>query len=117
VPRLALTVAKAAEALSASRDFFDQHIRDELRVVRRGRKSLVPIQELEPWFEHNAALTVEIDRRCSRSRSTSETDRPTGPAYTENRAPSAALDKRLPISVVAFYEALVAGDMEDLVCD
>lgn len=55
VPRLALSMGEAAEALSVSRDFFDQHIRHELRVVRRGRKVLVPVRELERWLEQNAA--------------------------------------------------------------
>jgi excisionase family DNA binding protein len=53
---------EAAEALSVSRDFLDQHIRHELRVVRRGRKVLVPVRELERWLERNAALTVDPDR-------------------------------------------------------
>jgi excisionase family DNA binding protein len=62
VPRLALSMDEAAEALSVSRDFLDQHIRHELRVVRRGRKVLVPVRELERWLERNAALTVDPDR-------------------------------------------------------
>jgi excisionase family DNA binding protein len=62
VPRLALSMDEAAEALSVSRDFFDQHIRHELRVIRRGRKVHVPVQELERWLERNAALTLDIDR-------------------------------------------------------
>ena len=47
VPCLALSMDEAAEALSVSRDFLDEHIRHELRVVRRGRKVLVPVRELE----------------------------------------------------------------------
>jgi excisionase family DNA binding protein len=62
IPRLALSPAQAAEALSVSRDFFDEHIRHELRVVRRGRKILVPVRELERWLERNAAQTLDIDR-------------------------------------------------------
>ena len=52
---------EAAEALSVSRDFLDEHIRHELRVVRRGRKVLVPVRELERWLDQNAALTVDAD--------------------------------------------------------
>jgi excisionase family DNA binding protein len=59
VPRLALSIDEAAEELSVSRDFFDEHIRHELRVVRRGRKILVPVKELERWLELNAALTLD----------------------------------------------------------
>lgn len=61
VPRLALSMDEAAEALSVSRDFLDQHIRHELRVIRRGRKVLVSIRELERWLEQSAALTLERD--------------------------------------------------------
>jgi excisionase family DNA binding protein len=53
---------EAAAALSVSRDFFDQHIRHELRVIRRGRKILVSVRELERWLEQNAAQTLEVDR-------------------------------------------------------
>jgi len=62
VPCLALSMDEAAQALSVSRDFFDHHIRHELRVVRRGRKIIVSVQELERWLENNAALTLDIDR-------------------------------------------------------
>jgi excisionase family DNA binding protein len=62
VPRLALSMGEAAEALSVSRDFFDRHIRHELRLIRRGRKVLVAVQELERWLDQNAALTLDIDR-------------------------------------------------------
>ncbi len=52
---------EAAEALSVSRDFLDQHLRNELRVIRRGRKVLVSIRELERWLERSAALALERD--------------------------------------------------------
>ena len=52
---------EAAEALSVSRDFLDQHVRHELHVIRRGRKVLVSIRELERWLEQSAALTLERD--------------------------------------------------------
>ena len=42
--------------LGVSRDFFDKHILPELRIIRRGSKSiLIPIAELERWLEKNAA--------------------------------------------------------------
>jgi excisionase family DNA binding protein len=58
VTRLTLSPVEAAEALGVSRDFFDEHVRDELRLVRRGRLVLVPVRELERWVEENAARTV-----------------------------------------------------------
>jgi len=57
--RLALTVEEAAAAIGMSRDSFDRHVRDELRLVRRGRLVLVPVRELERWVDRSAALTLE----------------------------------------------------------
>jgi excisionase family DNA binding protein len=62
VPRLALTPIEAAAALGCSRDFFDEHVLPELRVVRRGRKVLVAVAELERWLASAGALTLELDR-------------------------------------------------------
>jgi excisionase family DNA binding protein len=58
VPRLALSPEEAAAALGVSRDYFDEHVGPELRIVRRGRRKLVPIKELERWLEREAALAV-----------------------------------------------------------
>jgi excisionase family DNA binding protein len=56
--RVTLSPQEAAEALGVSRDFFDEHVKPELRVVRRGRLVLVPVRELEKWVDENAARTV-----------------------------------------------------------
>jgi excisionase family DNA binding protein len=58
LPRLALSVDEAAATLGVSRDYFDEHIRHDLRVVRRGRKILVPVGELERWLAANASLPL-----------------------------------------------------------
>jgi excisionase family DNA binding protein len=50
VKRLALNADEAAEALGVSRDFFDKHLIHELRCVRRGRRLLFPVTELERWL-------------------------------------------------------------------
>lgn len=42
--------------LGVSRDYFDEHILDELRVVRRGRRILVALAELERWLDRSATL-------------------------------------------------------------
>ena len=55
---LALTPEEAAVALSMSRDTFDRFVRDELRLVRVGRKVLVPVRELERWLDRSAARTL-----------------------------------------------------------
>ena len=56
VPRLALTKAEAADALGVSVDFLEQHVMPELRVVRRGRRRLIPILELERWIDESAEV-------------------------------------------------------------
>jgi hypothetical protein len=58
VPRLALGPEEAATALGVSRDYFDQHIGTELRWVRRGRRKLVAVKELERWLEISSARTL-----------------------------------------------------------
>lgn len=50
-PRLALSPDEAAALLGVSRDYFDEHVIDELRIVRRGRRILVALAELERWLE------------------------------------------------------------------
>lgn len=57
--RLALTPTEAADVLGVSRSTFYEHIFDSVRVVRVGRKVLVPVRELERWLERNSALTLE----------------------------------------------------------
>ncbi len=46
VPRIALTQQEACAALGCSEEFFVEHVRPNLRVVRRGRKRLFPVDEL-----------------------------------------------------------------------
>ena len=59
VPRLALSREEAAAALGIGLDFLDEHVVPELRVVRRGRRKLVPVAELERWLRVNAALALD----------------------------------------------------------
>ena len=54
IPRIALTPAEAAAAIGVGPDFFDTNVAPELRLVRRGRKRLVPVAELERWTTENA---------------------------------------------------------------
>lgn len=54
IPRIALTPAEAAAAIGVGPDFFDEKVAPELRVIRRGRKRLVPVTELELWAAENA---------------------------------------------------------------
>lgn len=54
VPRLALTPEEAAAALGMGRTTFREHVDSELRWVRRGRKRVCPVGELERWLEREA---------------------------------------------------------------
>lgn len=54
VPRIALTPPEAAAAIGVGPDFFDANVAPELRLIRRGRKRLVPVSELERWTTENA---------------------------------------------------------------
>lgn len=64
IPRVALTPTEAAAALGCGETYFSEHVRPELRLIRRGRKVLVPIAELERWARENAerALAEEVRR-------------------------------------------------------
>lgn len=53
--RLAVVPNEAAELLGVSRDFFDEHVRPELKTIRRGSKTvLIPVTELERWVAESA---------------------------------------------------------------
>jgi len=56
IPRIALTPMEAAAAIGVGPDFFDANVAPELRLIRRGRKRLVPVHELERWVIENAEL-------------------------------------------------------------
>jgi len=58
--RVTVMPNEAAAMLGVSRDFFDEHVKPELRVIRRGRKMiLIPVAELERWVERSAARWAE----------------------------------------------------------
>ena len=54
IPRVCLTPPEAAASLGVGATFFDTEIAPELKVIRRGRKRLIPIRELERWSAENA---------------------------------------------------------------
>jgi excisionase family DNA binding protein len=59
IPRVALTIAEAAASLGVGVDFFNENIRHELRLVRRGSKRLVAVSELHRWCEENSERVLE----------------------------------------------------------
>lgn len=58
IPRIALTPPEAAAAIGVGPDFFDANVAPELRLIRRGRKRLVPVSELERWTVENASRVM-----------------------------------------------------------
>lgn len=50
----------AADALGVSVDFLEEHVMHELRIVRRGRRRLIPVREPERWLDANASLALEV---------------------------------------------------------
>jgi hypothetical protein len=56
--RLALSPDEAAAALGISRDYLDEHISPELKWVRRGRRKIVSITELQRWLDRASAKTL-----------------------------------------------------------
>ena len=63
ISRLSLSPAEAAATLGVSRDFLDHHILPELRIVRRGRRRLIPVRELERWLDQHATSALREERR------------------------------------------------------
>jgi hypothetical protein len=53
-PALALCVQDAAAALSVSWDTWREHIEPDVRIVRIGRRKLVPVTELQRWLDSHA---------------------------------------------------------------
>ena len=60
--RLALSPTEAAAALGVSRDFLDQHVLPELRIIRRGRRRLIPVRELDRWLDQHAATPLRNEQ-------------------------------------------------------
>ncbi len=58
LPRFALTPPEAAASIGVGPDFFAEHVRPEVEIVRRGRKCLIPVAELERWIRDNAEPTT-----------------------------------------------------------
>jgi excisionase family DNA binding protein len=58
IPRLAVTKVEAAESLGVSVDFLEDHVMRELRIVRRGRRLLIPLDELARWLDANSQRTL-----------------------------------------------------------
>lgn len=63
VPRLALTREEAGASIGMSLDSFERHVQPTIRLVRLGRKRLVPVAELERWLDAHAEHPFDPPRR------------------------------------------------------
>ncbi len=57
--RLALSPAEAAHSLGIGLTTFTESVIPELRVVRRGRRLIIPIAELVRWLDRNGEAVAE----------------------------------------------------------
>jgi excisionase family DNA binding protein len=62
LPRLSVSPNEAAAMLGVSRDYFDEHVIQDLRIVRRGRRILIPRSELDRWLDRTAAPSAVARR-------------------------------------------------------
>jgi excisionase family DNA binding protein len=53
-PVLALSVEEACQALGVSWDFWRANVEADVRIVRVGRRKLVPVASLEQWLDEHA---------------------------------------------------------------
>jgi acetyl-CoA carboxylase carboxyltransferase component len=56
---LALDVSECCAALGCSWDFWSEHVAPEVRIVRRGRRKLIAVAELERWLDENAHAVLD----------------------------------------------------------
>jgi excisionase family DNA binding protein len=52
--RLALSPREAAAALGVGLTYFQQVVQPDLKIVRIGRRRLIPVSELVRWLEQHA---------------------------------------------------------------
>jgi hypothetical protein len=62
LPRLALSIEEACGALGISWDLWREHVAADVRVVRIGRRRLVPVAELQKWLAEHAERALPDDR-------------------------------------------------------
>ena len=64
--RLTLTRIEAAMALGVSTDFFDEHVVPHIRMLRIGRRRLIPVREIERFIDkhaHSADAAIRVRSR------------------------------------------------------
>jgi hypothetical protein len=57
-PPIAVTRETAAEMVGMSLDSFERYVQPEVKLIRKGKLRLVPVDELRRWAEANAETTL-----------------------------------------------------------
>jgi hypothetical protein len=57
-PPIAVSRETAAEMVGMSIDSFERYVQPEVKIIRRGKLRLVPVEELRRWAESNAERTL-----------------------------------------------------------
>lgn len=64
IPVLALSIEDCTVALGCGWDFFNEHVAPDLKIVRRGRRKLIAVTELQRWLdEHGERVLDDGGRR------------------------------------------------------
>jgi hypothetical protein len=59
IPRLALNVGEACEALGVSHETWVRHIASDVKVVRLGRRKLIAVAELQRWLDEHGERILD----------------------------------------------------------
>ena len=62
--RMALTKAEAADTLGVSVDFFERHVMPELRIVRRGRRRLIPTRRARTLARRDGSADAVVKEQA-----------------------------------------------------
>jgi len=59
IPRLALNVGEACEALGVSHETWVAHIAADVKIVRIGRRKLIAVTELQRWLDEHGERILD----------------------------------------------------------
>jgi excisionase family DNA binding protein len=61
-PKLALSVEEACASLGVSHETWTQYVAPSVKLVRIGRRKLIPVTELQAWLtDHAERLPAELE--------------------------------------------------------
>jgi hypothetical protein len=53
-PRLGLSIDEACQSIGVGWDFWKERVEPDVKIVRVGRRKIVPVSELQAWLDRNA---------------------------------------------------------------